>query len=113
MVEHKHYRQSLINSKIRRFNKVVNELRAAQQQPQVEEEEDDYDDSEEQVNVMPAKQQAQFKQQLSKNRAVPPKREQELNKKVEQVAANNPFDVEADELGLNDAIPGLPEDLED
>ena len=118
--------ESIILGKMRRFNMILGQLKAMQEHQQQTQEEvgEDYgsddpvEDDEEEVppvvpkRVMPQKQQQQFKQQLQQNRAVPPQREAQLNKKIAAAVPTNPFEAEADELGLNDEIPGLPDDLD-
>jgi len=97
----------LINRKKQRFNKIMGELKSRHEEP----EEDDYEEEyEEERKVMPKKQQQELKRSL-KNRPVSQERERELDKKVSETV-ENPFEAEASELGLDDDIPGLPDNLE-
>lgn len=107
--------ENLINGKMLRFNKLVAELQRSRQPVQEEEDDEVTVENEEEeaeelpVKQLPKKQEQQLKQNLRQNRVVSPAREAEINKKV----ADNPFEAEAEDLGLNDDIPGLPDNLDD
>jgi len=120
----------IIQRKMKRFNQIVAELQAKQQEPEPEtadeypeyqDENQQEQDTEEEPPLPPTpsrpqklsqQQQQAFKSQLKQNRpTVTPQREKEINQKIKE-SAQNTFEAEASELGLDDDIPGLPDDLE-
>jgi outer membrane biosynthesis protein TonB len=99
--------EELLLTKISRYNQAIKQLQLEEtynQQQDAEEPEEEQEDPEEYDTPQPK---PQPKQELRQNKPVNKVQPKQQVKNMEEQ-----FSADASEMGLNDDIPGLPEDIE-